>query len=113
MAGIPALIYELCCEIARQNLLPPLSTEQTFTSFVLPDHNTYKYREDVLRRLRNVAFDLLLLRPWEWFGGWKTAMSPADACLSFTVRYHMSGLHEEAGKLRGAVELLCRGKIPD
>ena len=36
-------------------------------------------------------------------------MRPADACQSFTVRYHMCGLHEEAGKLKGAVELLCRG----
>ena len=38
-------------------------------------------------------------------------MNPADVCLSFTIGYHASGLHDEAERLKKAVELLCGGRL--
>ncbi|KAL5481698.1 hypothetical protein EMCRGX_G021925 [Ephydatia muelleri] len=61
MAGYP-LIYELCCGIARQNLLPPLSTDHTFTSFVLPDHNTCNYHARLQETEAVLKFLALLAR---------------------------------------------------
>ena len=111
MAGVPALFTELCKGTVRQHMSPHLSTDHSFTSFVLPSRSSaYQPREDLVSHLRNTAFDLLLLRAWEWFGSWKTPMNPVDVCLSFTVHYHICGLHEQAEKLKGAIETLLGGK---
>lgn len=58
-----------------------------------------------IRALVHIAYDLLLLRKWAWFGSWgrHTPLSPLCWCLAYSYGYHVRGREREGERLRSAL----------
>lgn len=72
-------------------------------------------RKEILR-LVYLAYDILLLRKWMWFGSWNinTALSPLCWCLSYGYTYHTQGRIKEGKRLTTMLNIFTSddGKSP-
>lgn len=67
-------------------------------------------REAEVRELVHLAYDILLLRKWTWFGDWNaTPLSPLCWCVARGYEYHMKGRRGDGERLASALKDFSEG----
>ena len=65
----------------------------------------WQERDSQERALLYIAYDILLLKKWAWFGSWgATPLSPFCRCVAYGYEYHQSGRGREAERLNRALQ---------
>lgn len=108
MASVPALVEHLCSCIMEDAERRKERGRQT-APFSFHGHLhqvTFSERAVTRRRLYRTAFELLLLRRREWYGRWKSPLSPESRCLASSYLLHQQGRHEAARRLSQATASL-------
>lgn len=63
-------------------------------------------KEREVRALIFLAYDVLLLRKWTWFGSWgATPLSPLCWCVAYGYKYHVRGRELEGGRFNRALRI--------
>lgn len=62
-------------------------------------------REAEVRGLVHLAYDIVLLRKWTWFGDWDaTPLSPLCWCVARGYEYHVKGRRRDGERLASALK---------
>ena len=101
-------VKRLCKSLLDQAFRSAYEGDFLLTSLQPPSKNTpwdeWK-RENILRILSQVTYDLLLLRKWAWFGSWShTPLSPLCWCRAYSYGYHTRGKEREGERLSCALD---------
>ena len=111
--AVPQLMQRLCDRIADKTERKKSTVESNL--FSLPAHLYSSRSKEVAvlsRHLYRTAMDLVLLRRREWYGRWKSPLSPESRCLAVALVLHERGRHKEGERLSAAIAALTK-KLED
>ena len=111
--AVPQLMRRLCDRIADE--IEKKKSAVDSSSFSLPSYLYPSRSKEVAvlsRHLYRTAMDLVLLRRREWYGRWKSPLSPESRFLAVALVLHERGRHKEGERLCTAVNALTQ-KLED